>query len=219
MATQKPTAKQAAEATEATEKNETAPAATQAKPAEPTSPKLEELKKAKTAAMSEAAKAQMAGDEKAAEDKFLEVYKIGEDIKKEIAEIRKHEAELLRKEKEAAIVKLFDDAIAAYANHLKVEGSKASIEEKNAASNAYKEQREKVVNRLLGSRPAAATTGKTPTGTRGATGSAIHQMILDNLAAGMTLTDAKKAIVDAGYSRGTTGAVATQMIKDGEIKA
>jgi hypothetical protein len=216
MAQNKPTAKPEAKATEATEKKETA--TVQAKPAEPTSEKLEQLKKDKTAAMTAAAKLQMAGDEKAAEDQFLQVYKIGEDIKKEIAAIRQHELELQRKEKEAAIIKMFDDALAAYvANQSGIGNKSLSIEQKNQLNNDYHAKREIVVNRLLGSRPATAKTGTTSTGTKGATGARIRQMILDNIAAGMTLTEAKKAIVEGGESRGTTGAVATQMIKDGEV--
>lgn len=200
-------------------KNETAAtAAAPAKPAEPTSEKLESLKKAKTAAMSEAAKLQMAGDEVAAEQKFMEVYKIGEDIKKEIAAIKQHEAELLRKEKEAATVKLFDDAIEAYDNHLKVAASKASIDEKNEAYHSYQAKREVVVNRLLGSRPASAKgTSTASTGTKGATGSAIRDLITSKLAEGKSITEAKKEIKELGYARGTVDTAATDMKKEGLI--
>lgn len=216
MSQNKPTAKPVEKATEATKKET---ATVQVNP-EPTSEKLEQLKKDKTAAMTAAAEAQISGDEKAAEDNFLKVYKIGEDIKKEIALIKQHELELQRKEKEAAIVKMFDDAIDAYvANQAGVGNKSLSIEQKNQLNNDYQAKREIVVNRLLGSRPAATKTGTTSTGTKGATGARIRQAILDNIASGMTLTEAKKAIVEGGESRGTTGAVATQMIKDGEISA
>jgi hypothetical protein len=191
-----------------------------AAPVEPTSEKLVQLKKDKATAMSAAAKAQMAGDEKGAEDKFLEVYKIGEDIKRELAAIKQHEAELLKKEKEAATVKLFDDAIEAYVKNQEAIGDKKlSIEQKNELNNDYHAKREAVVNRLLGSRPAATGAAKTASGTKGATGSAIHDLIVSKIAEGKTLAEAKKEIVEAGYSRGTTGSVATQMIKDGEVVA
>lgn len=213
MSKTQPTAKQ----------DEKAPVATEVKPVEPkepTSEKLVELKKAKAAAYSEGAKLQIAGKEKEAEDKFMEAYKLGEDIKREIAAIKQHEAELLKKEKEAAIVKMFDDAISAHdANQAAIGNKHLSIEEKNALNDAYHAAREAVVNRLLGSRPAGAAKVSTGTGTKGATGTAIHELIVSGLAEGKSLTEVKKSIVEAGYSRGTTGAVATQMIKDGEITA
>ena len=127
MAQNKPTATPAAKATEATEVKNEVPATPAAKP-EPTSEKLEALKKAKTVSMTEAAKAQMAGNDKEAEDKFLEVYKINEEIKRELATIKQHEQELLRKEKEAVTVKLFDDAVEALRNSDKVAASKAEGE-------------------------------------------------------------------------------------------
>lgn len=144
------------------------PSTTQAVKPEPTSEKLEELKKAKSAAMASAASAQIAGDEKAAEDKFLEVYKISEDIKRELAAIKQHQAELLKKEKEAAIIKLFDAAIEANdANKAAIGDKSLSIEEKNELNNAYQAAREVIVNRLLGSRPVSEKTVVTK-GTKGA---------------------------------------------------
>lgn len=216
MATQKPTAKQDEKVPVATEAKVETPA--QTKPAEPTSEKLEELKKAKSAAMTAAATEQIAGNDKAAEDKFLEVYKIGEDIKRELASIRTHEAELLKKEKEAAIVKLFDDAIAAYDASNKINAGKGSIEEKNAAYHEYQAKREVIVNRLLGSRPAGAVakTG-TSTGTKGATGEVIRQMILENYVDGVTIAQVKNDIIAKGYARGTVGTEATKMKNEGLI--
>lgn len=194
------------------------PATTQAVKPEPTSEKLEELKKAKSAAMASAASAQIAGDEKAAEDKFLEVYKIGEDIKRELAAIKQHEAELLKKEKEAAIVKLLDDQNAAYhAAQLSIGNDKMTLEEKQALSDDYRAKYEVVVNRLLGSRPASTATKTASAGTRGATSSEIRQMILDGLAKGQSITEVKADIKAAGYARGTVDTTATNMKKAGEI--
>ncbi len=48
-----------------------------------------------------------------------------------------------------------------------------------------------------------------PAGERGATSARILAGLQANMAAGMTLTDAKKAVIASGESRGTTGAVAT----------
>lgn len=183
----------------ATNEKETEVIAQAIKP-EPTSEKLEQLKKAKTEAMAGAAKAQMSGDEKAAENGFMEVYKIGEDIKRELAAIKQHESEMLKKEKEAAIVKLFDDAIDLLRESDKAQKGSGTMDEKNAAYHAFGAAREVIINRLLGSRPAVAKGESTPKGTKGASG----QAIIDAMESGKTYDE----MISEGHKDGTIRSIA-----------
>lgn len=95
----------------------------------------------------------------------------------------------------------------------------------NEAAQPYNIAREAVVNVLIGSVPkvsAPATAGLSSTGTapaRGEKGKAIADILLSSIAAGKSVTDAKKAAETAGYARGTVGSIATELIKSGEIKA
>lgn len=186
-------------------------------PTEPTSPKLEELRAKEKSEKLRGAQLLIAGNEKEAEEAFMESYKAAEAAKKELAEIKKHQAELAKKEKEAAVVALFDTAIEAYDKHLSVAASNASLDDKNAAYHDYQAKREIVVNRLLGSRPATATASKEHGSPKGATGSKIHDLILEKLGEGKSITEAKKEIKEMGYARGTVDTCATDMKKAGEI--
>lgn len=60
------------------------------------------------------------------------------------------------------------------------------------------------------------------TGTRGNVSAEIRSLIIGFMKGGMTATEAVKACqeeANGGHSRGTSGAVRTQMVKDGEIDA
>lgn len=141
---------------------------------------------------------------KEALDANLDVYKQQKLIDAEIANIRKAEADLKVAELRNARVAMMD-------NYDKATGDdKAKL-------------REAIVNELLAkyahSTPAKVATDGSTGGSKGATSAAIKEILLSEIAGGATVTDAKKAAEAKGYSRGTTGAVATAMIKAGEISA
>jgi hypothetical protein len=160
-----------------------------------------------------------------AESAMLETYKVKKAIEAEIANIRKAEAEAVLAEKRSAIVGKLDELLAAHDANLAVQADKkASIEAKNEAYDRLKNVRVELENRLLGGLSARATATATansdkPAGTKGQTSKEIHDKLTAYIAGGMTSTEAVKAVIAEGYSRGTTGAVRTQMVKDGEIAA
>lgn len=173
-------------------------------PAEPTSPKLEELRAKEKSEKLRGAQLLIAGNEKDAEEAFMESYKAAEAAKKELAEIKKHQAELAKKEKEAAVVALFDNAIEAYDKHLSVAASNASLDDKNAAYHDYQAKREIVVNRLLGSRPATSAGGSERVGAaKGANTTEISNL----MDAGKTYDE----LIEAGYKDGTIRSTAWKL--------
>ncbi len=85
--------------------------------------------------------------------------------------------------------------------------------------------REALVNRIVNGSSVSAKKSDSgdgtakPAGERGATSARILAALQANMAAGMSLTDAKKAVIESGESRGTTGAVATANFNvDGSAK-
>ena len=156
-------------------------------------------------------------------DAQMEVYKIGKQIEAEIANLKKAEADAILAEKRNERVKLldnYDSAVLALSNLPK----NATAEAKNAAGDAVKNSREIIVNELLakfaGAKPATTATGTATTATgagRGATGELIKASLLGHIAAGKSNTEAVKATIAEGYTRGTTGAVMTAMKKAGEV--
>lgn len=153
----------------------------------------------------------------------MEIYRKQQELSTEIANIRKHERELELQEARNARKALLDAVIEA---HEKVQASladkKMSIDEKNAIYDDFKAKRDIVYAELTArygsSTPAKKANDGTPKepGTRGGTSAAIKELLLGHLAAGKTLTEAKKLVEAEGYSRGTTGTVATAMIVAGE---
>lgn len=182
--------------------------------AEVTSPKLVEIRTAMDAIFDKQAtftKETPRADKVAAN---VELFKLGNDEKAEIANIKKAENDAKIAEARNARVKMLDDLLAAYsANQAGIGNTKLKLEDKNALNDTYHKLRENVVNELLAkyakSTPATATaTGdKHATGTKGSTSATIREAFIANRAAGMTDTDNVKAIIASGQSRGTTGAV------------
>lgn len=153
----------------------------------------------------------------------MDIYRKQQELATEIANIRKHERELELIEARNARKALLDAVIEA---HEKVQASladkKMSIDEKNAIYDDFKAKRDIVYAELTArygsSTPAKKANDGTPKepGTRGGTSAEIKELLLGHLAAGKTLTEAKKLVEAEGYSRGTTGTVATAMIVAGE---
>lgn len=144
----------------------------------------------------------------------LDLFKTNKLIEDEIKALKTAEAEAAAAEIKNARLRLVDELLAAYdADKVAAADKKLSIDEKNAVNATFKAAKDVVTTELmraLGTRAAApkATTGDAkPTGERGATGQAIIALWLANRAAGMNDTDNRKAIIEAGHSRGTTGAV------------
>ncbi len=190
-----------AQATTGTTSNE------QVKP-ESTSPALLAIREAMNAKFAEV---QKATDMKAALALNTELFKLQQDEKSEIAAIAKAEkdAELEVKRNERA--KLVTDFEAAAIADATLQASKASKEDKEKSKDALTAQRDALTNELLGrlaaSSPSKTATGNTATGTKGAIAADIRSAFVANRAAGMTDTANIKAIIESGFSRGTTGAV------------
>lgn len=148
-------------------------------------------------------------------DGNLEVYKLQQAIKVQIANEAKEAKEKEVAEKRNARVALVDVLIESHLATLKAEKDKAlSIEEKNVIYDNFKKVRENVVNELLAkyatSTPSARVDGGAPKGEKS---EAIRKILNDETAAGKTMAEAKKTAEAAGYTRGTVGTIATEMQK------
>lgn len=139
----------------------------------------------------------------------LDLFALQNDEKAEIASLKKAESEAKVQEARNAKTKLVDDfGAAAIENYIASNDKKLSIDDKNAKNDTFHKLRENVVNAVLGSKPVTASTGTaTATGTKGETGTKIRDRYIALKAEGKTNTEAEKAIVAEGFSRGTTGAV------------
>lgn len=189
-------------------KNAAAPAA------EPTSPKLVELKANGKTLASAWQKTEYGTKE--FNDAKLAMLQNEKEISAELSAIAKADAEkklaVLRSEKVAFI--------ATYKAAVLADAKKSNDETKAAEQAAY----EALVNLVL---PAAAVKSATASsaggGTKGAVSAEIEAGIIAEMKSGKTATEAVKALQTnaynngEGYSRGTTGAVRTQMVKDGKI--
>lgn len=165
-----------------------------------TSEKLTELEAKRKTLKKEAAIATMADDEKTADEKLTEAWKVGEEIKKEIQALKDHERELEKKEKEAATVKLLDDVLNLHVSNLSAIGNdKLTIDEKNAINDAYHSARQIVVNRLLGSVPKVTVKGESK-GTKGAAG----QAVITAMESGKTYDE----MIAEGHKDGTIRSIA-----------
>lgn len=215
MAQTKPAAKpqtaNVAPATNDAKVNATAaPAATPETAPEPTSEKLTEIR-AKMDSLFASQKT--ITDRKLLLESNLEIYKLTQDEKTEIANIKKTESELKQQEAKNARIAMVDNLLAAHTDNLAaLNNDSMTLDEKNAVNDTFHSLRESVVNELLARYPKstpAKSDGKPATdGTKGATGAAIIERFLANRNAGMDDTANKKEIETVGgFSRGTIGAV------------
>lgn len=164
-------------------------------------------------------------------DGQLEIFKIGSKIKEQEAKIEqaKKEAELqVKRNGRVQLQKDLEAAIRAEVEHRinvfdKSEKTQSDIDAMNALTDVTKAAREIVVNELLAkyatstpSKPATEGSSTTPS-TGGKIQAEIKEKLLALIGGGKTPTEAVKSLIDEGYSRGTAGAVRTQMVKDGEI--
>lgn len=196
------------------------------KAAEPTSAKLTEIQSRIDAKLAEIDNAK---DRKAKLLLNTELFKITNEETAEVANIRKAEQDQILADQRNLRAKLYYDARDLIFEALRINNDpNATLEQKQAASEAEKTAGEKVVNELLKAfKPVAsktATNGQ-PTngngnGERGAVAKRIIAKFLENRAAGMDDTENKKAIQATGESRGTTGAVVlAYQIEIGEKQA
>ncbi len=172
---------------------------------EPTSEKLTKLRDDKKAAWKALISIED-GESKEAVDAKLAVYNVDQAIKAEITAIKAAEQAAIVAEKRNAKVALMDTYDAAV-----IALSTAPKADKQAAQDAVTAAREVIVNALLSTVGGTAkVAGDKPAGDNvagaGATSKAIVELFIANRALGMDDTSNKKAIVDAGFSRGTTGA-------------
>lgn len=202
----------------ANETPETSPAETAApvaKVAEPTSENLTKLRNDEMASM-EAASNETDPNKK--RELFMQTWKIGEDIKKELVEIKRNANELLEKEKRASKVKLVDDLLEAdRAAQASIGNDRMSLEDKQSISDAFKTKYEDVVNKVLGSTRSAAPTGKSATSGngRGATKQAILEIIAALYGEGKTGKEVRSYVIkEKGFNDGTANAV----IKEYEVE-
>jgi hypothetical protein len=151
----------------------------------------------------------------------MELFKLQSEETAEIANIRKAEQDMVIAEKRNQRAKLYYDAVdlvvAMVNEHNKPE---ATLESKQAASDAAKTAGEKVVNELLAgfkgvsTVKTVATNGATTGGEKGATTKEILDLFIANRAAGMNDTDNKKALVNAGHKVGTIWGIVDKYKKE-----
>ncbi len=196
---------------------------------EPTSEKLQELVKEENDLLD----ADLTGktrDEKL--DHNLKIFEVGNKIKAEKAAIAAAERDRERAEKLAertAILDKRDAAKAAWeADNVAIakipvgKRTPEQIEANNALNDEFKKLNEVILNALIGNvraataKPAGAatTSGVAPKGTS----AEIREKLLAHVNGGVTLTEAKKLVMAEGYTRGTTGTVATQLIDEGLVQ-
>lgn len=154
----------------------------------------------------------------------LTVFKHQKLIDAEIASIAQHERELVQIEKRNKKIRMVDELLAAHdANKAAQADKKLPEADKNAANDSFRKLYDGVTTELLVSvspaKQAGATSTGTNAGTRGNTSNEILVILKEEMAAGKSLTDAKKVAMYKGYSRGTTGSVATANFNpDGTVK-
>ena len=190
--------------------------------ADPTSAKLVELQNAYKTGFAAMAALTDIGEQQAA---MLSTFKIQNEIKTELANLKNAEREEAANMARNARIGLLTDLLAAHATKLKVDADKKSTDqERNDANDVFMAASDVVKNELLAryptSKPAAksADASDKPAGQRGATGAEIIAQHVANLADGKTPAESKAAIVAGGHSRGTTGAVVLAWEKEQGIK-
>lgn len=203
---------------------EAKPAPAHAPAPEPTSEKLTELKSKKKELYEKEVKAEY--DSKEWLDLRLEGFKISEQIKAEIANIKKAESEAELQVKRNERIALLDNVLDLHTQVVNSIGNQGmSLEEKNAVNDQFQKAREVVVNELLakyaGAKPAApSTNGSTTTGTRGATTAAIRALIAPMYANGISGAEVRKSIIgEHGFNDGTANAVILAYEKELGLKS
>lgn len=182
---------------------------------EPTSPKLTELNAQLEGLLDAVDNAKRGTPEKKAA--ILAVFTHEKLIDAEKANIRKTEAENKKQEALNARLAFIQNYKAAV---LAAAAKNAPQEAKDAELAAEDVLKNELSARYVSSTPAKVKgEGGATTGTKGATGADIKASIVEFMTAGQSATEAVKNTVAKGFSRGTTGAVRTQMVKDGEITA
>lgn len=205
------------DATAATPATPAAPAAEVQKPAEPTNAKIEELKVKRTELR------KLTGtfepDSKERDENEIEIWKIGEAIKAEVAAIKAEEAEAAKKaqraEKLAKVQEMIDLHIVAMA-----EG--ATDEQKDAAKKA----REVIENIVLGQKSSSGTGTTTPSanGAKGQTTAAIRAYARPILEGATRETVAeigkkvRKELLNQGFNDGTMNAAVLNLEKELGLK-
>lgn len=175
---------------------------------EPTSEKLDDLKKQRTEVFG---KIKQAENEEEMVKLTGELQRVDREISAEKLAIKKAENDAKIAEERAKRVKLVDDLLDLNVKNNTIQADKkASAEDKETAKLAFEAAREVVVNELLArygtAKPAVSAT-KSEGGSKGKIGHEIVELFKGHRAAGLTDAAAIKAIIEAGYSRGTTGAV------------
>lgn len=179
---------------------------------EPTSAKLVELQSLKIAAQKLLTKTEVGTED--FDKSVLAITQIGDEIKKELANIKRLEAELkLADERNARVAKRvqFEEALRAEMDYFYGEYKKTkNMEAMNLLTDATKKASIVLDEELLNKSRSIKTNGVTKTSSgvsKGDTGEKIIELFLANREAGMDDTENKKAVINAGFSRGTTGAV------------
>ena len=155
---------------------------------------------------------------------MLSTFKIQNEIKTELANLKNAEREEAANMARNARIQLVSDLLAAHANKLKIDADKKSTDqERNDANDTFNAASDVVKNELLARYPTSKPAGNVtasdkPAGQRGATGAEIIAQHVANLADGKTPAESKAAIVAGGHSRGTTGAVVLAWEKEQGIK-
>lgn len=195
---------------------------TQIAPVVPTSEKLTALNNDRKTKFQEAMALEYGTKEQ--NDALTAVFKIDGEIRAELSAIKQAEAAAKIAElRNGQIAKLAERDNALRALDAVNANKKASDEEKQAAHDAFNALNEPIVNALLSKYAVAKPANVAPdgtakvAGTKGATSATIEGKLMAHINAGKTSTEAVKLVIEEGFSRGTTGAVRTQMVKDGKI--
>ena len=192
-----------------------------AKLAEPTNSKIEELKAKRLDAKKRAR--EFEPDSKEADELDIEAWKLGEEIKKEIANIRYEEAKQKAEEEKAKRVQLYFDArdtfIALQNDPTNATLIDASQKAEDAIKNAL------LAGKFAGTATTSGTAKTGGTGTKGATTAAITALIRpmyegvtrDNVAeVGKEVR--RKIINDEGFNDGTANAVIIEFERELGLK-
>lgn len=189
---------------------------------EPTSEKLTALRDERKAKFTEAMALEYGTKEQ--NDALTSVFKIDGEIRAEIANLKQAEvAAKIAELRNGQIAKLAERDAALRNLDAVTANKKATEEEKIAANDAFNALNEPIVNALLSkyatAKPAAIAPDGTAkvAGTKGATSATIEDKLMGYINGGKTPSEAVKLVIEEGFSRGTTGAVRTQMVKDGKI--
>lgn len=134
----------------------------------------------------------------------LAIYKLTQDIKAQEAIIAKAEREQEIAMKRNERIKLVDTLLEAHEHVLKVHATKSStLEDKNAASDAFKAAKDVVSNELLAKYAAPVRAVSTDGAPASGKSKAIVELFIEGRAYGKGDTEIMKEIVSAGFARGT----------------